>query len=1197
MKNGNFKRQLLSCGVITAALFATSFAHGETLGGQDTYDLNISSQRTDKALLKLAQDAGIRIIFPSSKVKTSQSPSIRGEVTIEQALEQMLYNTDLTYEETSKGLIVVKERPKILSDKISYNKAGNDQMAYLASYSEVENDGGGILPIAAAQQQAAAQQIPNVPDEENEDRADTIIVVGSQIKGASVTEALPVSVLGRAEIEATGATDGAEFFRTLPAAGAVSFGASNTRAITGGVNGSRGDVSSINLRSLGTGNTLVLLNGRRLVNHPGFQTDPPGLVPTVTVNMNTIPVMGIDRVEVLSDGASAIYGTDAVAGVINNVLRDDFTGLETSIRYGSSIGSRLRDITYNVHGGFDFADGKGNLSFSVNRVDRKGMLTSDRDYARTSDLRHLVEGTDFEGDTNFRNTSTTTPWGAFDLPGGQITLFGDDDRPITNGSGKFHLQPIGTIGCLEDFRDGLCFDGGSLGSGGEGHEDDELRYDGNAGPRSMSPDVVRTNIYSMLTYEFENNWEAYTEFGYFETSSKFQRAFGNSPLGSHPITIPAHNYWNPFGPITFADGRPNPNRLPGLTLDQVPAEGLDIPYPGGTNYRILERDRVVNVSDESFRIVQGFRGEYQGWDFDTGFVYSSAETLDRTNNRVSNTLFSRAIGLDTPDAYNPFNGAGTDIEAAQYSDGTPNPNENVHQFYIDVDRFSKSTMRLADFKVSNADVAELPGGNIGVSFGIEHRRIAYLDDRDDRLDFSVQYTNPVTGLTYGSDVMNSSPTSDTSGARNTISAFGEIAIPVVSPEMDIPFLYSFDIQLAGRYESFSDETTDFSGSVFAPRVAMSWYPIEEFQFRGSYSEGFRAPNLPQTNDGVQARVRGATDWYFCQAAVNRNDDDSDGDTGIDFRNINAYGDCNAEGSGNEFGASVQRLASGSEDLEPETSTSLSLGAVWEPSFIDNLTLTVDWWRIRQDGIIGLFGAPNHVSYDWALRMSGMDPNPNVIRDAPTGDNLAWFENSGLAPVGQVVDVLDKYLNLDKRETTGLDIRFLYNIPDTDIGSFRIGAQASKLIKADQVVGEQGEFINSQGNASVTVAGGGNLIEQDQRPKWRATGSINWTSVDGVWGASLFARYIGGVNDTSAIQDGTGTADIDPVYWRVDDWLTFNTSLSYTFDDGAMEGARIQVGMNNIFDVDPPIADDNFGYVPQLHNALGRYVYGTVRYEF
>ncbi len=1183
MKNGTLKKHLLSGVVITASLLAAATAYGETIRNQDKYNLNITSQRTDKALLKLAQDAGIRIIFPSSKVKTSQSPGIKGEVTIDQALEQMLLDTNLFYEETSKGLIVIKEKQDILADKISFNQSGGDQVAYLAAYEELETQHGSYLQLAAAQQEAI-QQSADSSNNDSSNETDTIIVVGSQIKGASVTEALPVSVLGRAEIEATGATDGAEFFRTLPAAGAVSFGASNTRAITGGVNGSRGDVSSINLRSLGTGNTLVLLNGRRLVNHPGFQTDPPGLVPTVTVNMNTIPVMGIERVEVLSDGASAIYGTDAVAGVINNVLRTDFTGLETSIRYGSATNSRLRDITYNVLGGFDFADGKGNLSFSVNRVDRKGMLTSDRDFAHTSDLRHLVEGTEFEGDTNFRNTSTTTAWGAFNLPISEaITMFGE---PITNGSGKFHLQPCSIDPGLGEFQDGLCFDGGSV-------DETELRYDGNAGPRSMSPDVVRTNIYSMLTYEFDNSWEAYTEFGYFETASRFQRAFGNSPLGSHPITIPAHNYWNPFGPVTFADGRTNPNRLPGLDLAQVPEEGLSITYPSGTNYRILERDRVVNVSDESFRVVQGFRGEYEGWDFDTGFVYSSAETLDRTNNRISNTLFARAIGLDTPDAYNFWNGAGVDdVSAAQYSDGTPNPNNNVHQFYIDVDRFSKSTMRLVDFKVSNADLAELPAGNIGISFGIEHRRIAYLDDRDDRLDFSVQYTNPVTGVTYGSDVMNSSPTSDTSGARNTISAFGEIALPVVSPEMDIPFLYSFDVQLAGRYEKFSDETTNFSGSVFAPRIAASWFPIEEFQFRGSYSEGFRAPNLPQTNDGVQARVRGATDWYFCEAAVLRNDDDSGGITEVDFSQINSYGDCSGDGNGNEFDASVQRLASGSEDLEPETSTSLSLGAVWQPSFIDNLTLTVDWWRIRQEGIIGLFGAPNHLSYDWARRLSGMDPNANVIRDTPTGDNIAWFTGSGLAPVGQAVDVLDTYLNLDKRETTGIDIRFLYNIPDTSIGSFRLGAQGSKLIKADQAVGERADFINAQGNAAVIVAGGGDLIEVNQRPKWRATGSLNWTSIDGAWGATLFARYISGVNDTSAIKDGT-----DDVFWRVDDWLTFNTSLSYTFEEGSMEGARIQVGMNNIFDVDPPVADDNFGFVPQLHNALGRYVYGALRYEF
>lgn len=123
---------------------------------------------------------------------------------------------------------------------------------------------------------------------------DTVVVVGSQIKGASTTASLPVSVLGEAEIAAIGGASMDEIIRTLPGSGNMSFGASGQNSVSFGVNGARGDVASINLRNLGAGNTLVLLNGRRLVHHSGTQTNEQ-TVPEQTINVNQIPVMGISH--------------------------------------------------------------------------------------------------------------------------------------------------------------------------------------------------------------------------------------------------------------------------------------------------------------------------------------------------------------------------------------------------------------------------------------------------------------------------------------------------------------------------------------------------------------------------------------------------------------------------------------------------------------------------------------------------------------------------------------------------------------------------------------------------------------------------------------------------------------------------------------------------------------------------------------
>jgi len=145
-----------------------------------------------------------------------------------------------------------------------------------------------------------------------------IIVTGSQIRGAQIDDVLPVTVVDERQIEAINPSSGDELFRAIPQAGAVAFNEQNT---TGGINSARGDIASINLRELGTGNTLLLINGRRMVLDPGFQTEL--LVPVVSPDTNSIAPGSVRRLEVLRDGASAIYGADAVAGVVNTVLRSN----------------------------------------------------------------------------------------------------------------------------------------------------------------------------------------------------------------------------------------------------------------------------------------------------------------------------------------------------------------------------------------------------------------------------------------------------------------------------------------------------------------------------------------------------------------------------------------------------------------------------------------------------------------------------------------------------------------------------------------------------------------------------------------------------------------------------------------------------------------------------------------------------------
>jgi iron complex outermembrane receptor protein len=1005
--------------------------------------------------------------------------------------------------------------------------------------------------------------VMTVAQAQEEETIEEVIVTGSQIRGASTTGALPVSVLGEDEIAAAGVASADELFRYVPGVGAVGFGGNNQRSTSFGINGARGDVASINLRSLGEGNTLVLMNGRRLVDHPSTQTDEQ-TAPAVAVNMNAIPIMGLQRVEILRDGASALYGTDAVAGVVNTILRKDYEGVQVTGRFGGAEG--YDETTISLLGGLNFNNDQTNITGSFTRHDRSEMSANDRDFSKNRDARGQVTHPDFLDDASFNNSSTVTPWGVFQVPGvGAVTQFGE---PITTSSGRFALVPdsVGGADCVDIAAapEDTCIIAASS-------VPTDLRHNRNAAATLM-PGVVRTNFFLTANHTFDNDYELYFEGGLYKASSDYNRNDGGGgPLGTQPIDMAASNYWNPFGPVTFSDGTVNPNRLPGLDPAQIPIEGVSLPFRSGEGgargfYRFSERPGpLVNVKDESYRALSGLRGSRGDWDFDTGILYSKAETTDRTTDRLDLNAVMRQLALETPEAYNLWTGGGTYDQNS--FDSTFNPESTTEPYYIQVDRQGTTRLMLADFKVSTNTLFELPAGGLGFGAGVEFRRHTYEDNRDPRLDGTAPLNNFVRDQIFPSSVMGSSDTPDTFGKRNVFSVFAELAVPLVSSDMNIPLIDSLDVQLAARYEDFDD-----IGSVTKPRIALSWYLIEGLQFRASYSEGFKAPNLAAVSEPVISRQVAGEDLWYCQAQVNKGDAPN-------------LGACTGEGVGNEFLTGVERLTSGSALLKPEESESFSYGIVYQPSFVEGLTLTVDYWSIDQTGIIGIFGTPNHISLDWALRINGLAPNPEVVRLDPTPDNVAFFAGSGLDPVGQIIQTNVPYFNLDSRETTGIDFSIMYDLDTDRLGNFTFGVNGAKLTKAFQTVGTAAQFINDQNNPLVQVVSGGDLIRRNQRPEWKSSSFVKWNS--GKFGAGFFINYVSDFLDTSVISDTTGE------FWTVDSWTTMNIHGEYNFSAGMFSNATFRIGVNNLADEDPPLADENLNYMASMHTPYGQYIYGTL----
>lgn len=998
---------------------------------------------------------------------------------------------------------------------------------------------------APAFAQGAASPAP--ADELTGPVPEEIIVTGTRIQGAQINEILPVTVLDEQAIENTGAASGDELFRSIPQTGTVAFNEQNSDT----VNSARGDVGSVNLRDLGTGNTLLLINGRRMTLHPGFQTEL--LVPVVSSDTNEIAPGSVRRLEVLRDGASAIYGADAVAGVVNTVLRGNRTGGFIEGDYRLYDGTSMYGYQLSAGYGFDFAGGRGNFTAYGSYFYESGMPASDRDYSSDDNRLRLVEGTAFEGDASFNNRNTFGPFGQFDIQGSSPasrTPIGDDD---------FYLQPSTFPGCAFDFGDGICARAGTTPTAA-------VRYNTIFG-NDLFSEKNRYNLQTLLNYELTDDIEVYFEGSYYRSENR-RSIDASAILSAVPLGISRNAYYNPFGPA-LRDGQPNPERLAGTT---IPASGVDVIME---RYRFVDAgNRDVTVDKDTYRLVGGLRGNFGAWDFDTGFLYSEAESLDLARNRVSLTLLQQQINLTTPDAYNPFNGGCLDDPGE--GDCTPNPASSIDPFRIDVFRKGGTSLALADFKVSRSDLLELPGGDLGVAAGVEWRRETFYDDRDPRLDGTITFTDSVTGEFNGSDVAGTSQSPDTDGSRNVYSAYAEAFVPVIGRDMDIPLVEELNFQIAGRMEHF----TDIDETAVVPRIAGAWTTVPGITLRGAWSRGFRAPNLVQVNDGGTTRSNTRDDFVVCQAQVQK---------GI----IDSLGGCP--------GAGVISFRAGTENLVPEDSTSINLGVVLEPDFLPGLTLTVDYWRVKQTGLVGTFGDDNAIALDFLRRLNG-DTNPNVVRLTPTAEDIALFDGTGLEPAGKIDFVIDDYLNLDSRTSKGLDFGLYYQVPEFGLGDFRLSLNAARLLGFEQVAGPDGqELIQAVADGvlplDVTVGGLGELLELDGRPKWRATGAINWES--GPVDVGLFGQYVGKFYDTSVVRDVLVDSD-DPRdnYYPVSDWFTMNLSVAYTIEnDTALDGTRLRFAINNLFDKDPPLADETYGFYSDLHSARGRVFHVELRKTF
>ena len=467
----------------------------------------------------------------------------------------------------------------------------------------------------------------------------------------------------------------------------------------------------------------------------------------------------------------------------------------------------------------------------------------------------------------------------------------------------------------------------------------------------------------------------------------------------------------------------------------------------------------------------------------------------------------------------------------------------------------------------------LPAGPVAMLVGFEIRDEVVSDDRDDRLDGTIDYCDYENDCyPLVADVVNSSPTGDVSGERQTTSIFVELNAPITD---------SISSQLAVRHES----SDDFASATVG-KFALGWEINPNLSLRASASTAFRAPNIIQLNEAGVVRSGTRDDWV-----VQRVQDVLNAAGGYD-------GDTSITDSDIDSAYTIQRRAVGAGKLDAEESTNSSIGFVFTPEAVPGLMVTVDNWEIEKDKTIGLFGRENQIVNDMLLRFeNGLNNcdsfmgDPLVVREPADAGDAGYFIAAGICPAGVVKYVQNDYTNMATRTLSGTDVGIYYDI-DTKYGDFGIKYIGSKTDEFTQDASGEFAFLQAEkdaGNipANIPLDGFGDLLGMDGNYDTKHTLKTSWRM--GNWGATMSMLTKGDFYQNSlTLSDGTR--------YIIPEMTTIDATVSYNFRWNGNK-ARVRFAIKNLEDERAPLADRYYGYFADAHQDYGRNYYVDLRLTF
>lgn len=877
-------------------------------------------------------------------------------------------------------------------------------------------------PLAQAQEPTSTEEAVTL---------DRVEVTGSRIKRADLETASPVFVIDREAIKNSGATTIGEFLQRTPS---IMGAATNPQVNNGGGAGA----ATVDLRGLGVNRSLVLVDGRRWI---GTVSNANG-----AVDVNSIPITIVERVEVLKDGASAIYGSDAMGGVVNFILRKEMEGVEISAFTGVSSRGDAETERYDITGGV--GNDRGNAMFGLTYNKAGSVAAGDRPFS--SQPFQLYAGEHGIGGTSRILTGRYVVDRDTALANGTVLDDNCDAPSAEDPNPNVVLTRIdGRSGATgADFR---CFNNLS--------DVYNFQADGNL---NLTPQE-RGSLFVNANYKLGEAAELFVLGSWTRTRSKFQIA-----------------------PLPF-DGR--------AAVDNVVLSGDSLYNPFGvdiTDARLRLRDfiatRQTAFETDTYQFTTGLRGDFgnSSWSWDAAFSYGRTPQSQVVKGYLFTPSLQAALG---PSMLDPVSGnpicvrtpgdPATAIAGClpiNFFGPPPDPNTPEGQAQltalsvINPTIINKNSNDLRVYSVNaTGELFDMPAGAVSLAVGLERRE----ESASSNSDF---LTIIPPGQTVCLISQEACTFGDINGSFDVNEAYAEALVPLLA---DAPFAERLNLSLGARYSDYS-----LYGSNTSSKIGVEWKPFADLLVRGTWADVFRAPTIGD----LFAPTVPSANFYI---------DPCNGFTGAAAGSSQALACVGVPTNGNfqQSNNQVNSFQLSNPELVPEDGTVITAGFVYSPSWLEGFSLTMDVWQVEISNFI--INLPETTILNQCYRFGRFcdtfvrDENGDVATMFNTIGNFGRLDTKG-------VDIGFRYnlpeaswgrlaWNLDTTYLAQYDLEFLEGDPDSQGGAFP-GIPGS--------TGYAGTFVDSAGG------GFGNFA------RWRALNDLRWSK--GQWNASLTTRYVHGV---------------------------------------------------------------------------------------